>query len=389
MVRVLTVVPRADARQSDLAASRSSKTIPAAEGSQVAASVSQTYQAHPVKKYLIGLLKFAVSAAILGYLFYRAAHDESFARLQSQPKGWHLLAAAVVVGLVAVSATFFRWYLLVRTLHLPIRLSDAFRLGFIGFLFNFFTFGVLGGDLLKAIFLCREHPEWKVEAAKSVVVDRMFGLYGLFLVAAVAYATLDFEALQARSDQGLDAIRTVGVVATTVAIGGSIGGLVIMIPAVAASRYWDALARIPKLGDLFERLVGALRLYSGRPGVMFASVLLSIATHVLITLCIYLIAEGLPGAHPSALAHLTIVPIANLGNSVPLPGGLGGFELALDFLYRAISSEEVAPRHGFVIALAFRITTLLIATIGMAYYLSHKREVDEMLHEAEESEGPN
>jgi uncharacterized membrane protein YbhN (UPF0104 family) len=129
-----------------------------------------------------------------------------------------------------------------------------------------------------------------------------------------------------------------------------------------------------------------MRLYSGRPAVLVGSVGLSIVTHVMITLCIYLIASGLPGAHPNLLAHFTIVPIANLANSIPLPGGLGGFELALDFLYRAISSTAVAPRHGFVIALAFRIVTLLIAAIGAVYYLASKREVDQMMHEAEEQE---
>jgi glycosyltransferase 2 family protein len=340
-----------------------------------------------LKKTLITLLKFAVSAAILTYLFYQAAQNKSFSVLYTQQKQWGLLLASVAVALAGTASTFVRWYLLVRTLHVPIRLRDAFRLGFIGYLFNFFTFGVLGGDLLKAIFLCREHPERKVEAASSVVVDRIFGLHGLFLVAALAYWSLDFEALQARSQEGLNAIHTVGLIATVAAAGGLLAGVLLLIPGMATSRWWDALTHVPRLGGLFTRLVTAMRLYSGRPAVLVASTGLSLFTHVMITICIYLIASGLPGAHPSLVAHFTIVPIANLANSVPLPGGLGGFELALNLLYRAISSVEVGSQQGFVIALAFRLVTLMIAAIGAVYYLSSKREVDQLMHEAEEEQG--
>ncbi len=58
----------------------------------------------------------------------------------------------------AVSLTFVRWYLLVRALGLHFRLLDAFRLGFLGYLFNFVSVGSVGGDLFKAIFIAREQP---------------------------------------------------------------------------------------------------------------------------------------------------------------------------------------------------------------------------------------
>jgi uncharacterized membrane protein YbhN (UPF0104 family) len=74
--------------------------------------------------------------------------------------------------------------------------------------------------------------------------------------------------------------------------------------------------------------------------------------------------------------------MAGAFGAIPLPGGLGAFEVALDFLYRNISPESVAERQGFVIAIAYRVFTLLIASIGIGYYLASRREVQTLLREA-------
>ena len=78
--------------------------------------------------------------------------------------------------------TFVRWYLLVRALQLQFRLVDAFRLGFLGYLFNFVVVGSVGGDLFKAIFIAREQPGRRAEAVATVLVDRIVGVYALVLV---------------------------------------------------------------------------------------------------------------------------------------------------------------------------------------------------------------
>ena len=54
----------------------------------------------------------------------------------------------------------------------------------------------------------------------------------------------------------------------------------------------------------------------------------------------------------------------------------------MKFLYDALAS---APLKGLVISLSYRIITVLVAAVGMGYYLSSRREVAEALHEAEEA----
>ena len=50
-----------------------------------------------------------------------------------------------------------------------------------------------------------------------------------------------------------------------------------------------------------------------------------------------------------------------------------------------MSSVDVAARQGFVVALAWLVIKLLIAAIGMVYYVVDRRQVTELLQEAEKS----
>ena len=58
-------------------------------------------------------------------------------------------------------------------------------LGFIGMVFNLVIPGAVGGDLIKAAYLVRMRIR-KTQAVASMVIDRILGLLGLFILAAVA-----------------------------------------------------------------------------------------------------------------------------------------------------------------------------------------------------------
>lgn len=337
-----------------------------------------------VRKLLIGVLKYGISLSILTWLFWRAAQDENFAKLLQQQKRWDLLLAALVVGLSAVSLTFVRWYLLVRALGIEFSIRDAFRLGFVGYLFNFVTLGVVGGDAVKAAFIAHEQPKRRTEAVATVVIDRLLGLYALFLLASAAFLTVDLDAVQVRDPQELQAIKLVCRVSFTLTIVGAAGMVLLMLPGFTSLWIWDTLTGLPKVGGVLERIIGAVRMYRKRLGLMVLVLVMSLATHSLFTFSVFLIALGLPGNEPPLGTHFVIVPIANLAGAIPLPGGMGAMEAALDALYHAVSPVSVAERQGFVIALGFRIITLLIALIGVVYYLGNRREVKQLLKEAED-----
>ncbi len=333
---------------------------------------------------LVGAAKYGISLSILGYLFHQASQDQSFAELYRQPKQWGLLGLAFGTALAAVMLTFLRWFLLVRSLHLPFRLGNAMRLGFVGYLFNFLTLGVVGGDLLKAVFIARQQPGRRAEAVATVVVDRSIGLFALFLLAAISFLSVDLEATSVRDPRQLEFIQLICRVTFACAVAGTLGLAVLLLPGFTTAPFWDALTQLPRVGGTIERLVGAMRMYRRQPLMLLGTLVMSLGTHTLFVLCIYLIARGLPGGEPPLSTHFVIVPIANVAGAIPLPGGMGPFEYTLDLLYRGVSSVSVAPRQGFLIALAFRLITLLIAMVGVVYYLAGRREVSDLVKEAEE-----
>ena len=144
-----------------------------------------------MKKLLLKLVQWSVALAIIVWLVVQAVENKSFDQLRNGPKQWDMLVLATVVCFAAVLATIVRWYFLVRALGVPLTWRDALRLGFLGYLFNFISPGAVGGDLFKVVFLARERQGRRTEVALSVLVDRLMGLYGVFIVGTIAILCTD------------------------------------------------------------------------------------------------------------------------------------------------------------------------------------------------------
>ena len=328
-----------------------------------------------MRKLLIGVVQYSISFAILAWLFHRASREDYFDRLREQASQWQmsnwlLLGGAFVVGLAAVTTTFFRWWVMVRSLDLPFRLADAFRLGFVGYLFNFLTLGVVGGDSLKAYFIAQQQPGRKTEAVSSVIADRLLGLYALAIVAAVALLSVEVVDPKVRA-----------------VLQGTLGFLLLGGVAGVVFIFWGGRFEKPGLNQLTdsdtvgERILTALLLFRSKLGRLFALLILSLFTHVFFALSVFMIACGMGGNPPGWGQHLVMVSIANVAGSLPLPGGLGGFEMGLDFLYRRVAGVQTS--QGFVVALGYRLMTLGIALVGVVYYFMGRRELSRLMREAE------
>ncbi len=337
-------------------------------------SSSSTKSTHGLSISLT-ILKFVLSFAILGYLFYQAWKHDQFAKLAETDKQLGWLAFAVASGLTACMLAFFRWHQLVRAIGLDFKIIDAIRLGFLGHLFNLMSFGVLGGDAIKAMFVARKMKGKATEAVTTVFADRVIGLTAMFMFAGVAYLVTDFSKLESVNPAALAAVRSICRFALFCAVS-SVAGMFALLIFENWQENWlvRKLISIPKIGGVIERLLDVIHAYRSKKMVICGSFLFSFASIVLFAVSIYSIARGISGSYPSIGSHLMIAPIAMVANAVPLPGGLGGMEFALDFLYRGFSQATVPSEHGFVVALGFRLILLSVAAIGVFVYLTKKAE---------------
>ena len=334
-----------------------------------------------MKKRLVTLLKLGISVALISYLVWQAQQDKSFAALRDQPKDWRLLAAAWACMLMVVVICIFRWLLLVRALGLPFPVRDAFRLGFLGFLFNFVSLGSVGGDLFKAVLIARQQEGRRLEAVATVVIDRVVGLYALLLVATTAILLVELPSTTETREVRI--ITDATVVCTLL---GAVAIAILLIPGITGPGMSQRVAGLPLVETTVARLIATLRIYRSRYPVILVALVMSIVVHGLVALTIWLIARGLPGDEPTLWEHYVIVPLSMVAGALPLPlAGLGALELALDFLYRHVPAGVEVPRgQGLIVALSFRVIMMGVAVVGLGYYLASRREVDEARQEAEE-----
>ena len=263
-----------------------------------------------------------------------------------------------------------------------IRLLDTLRLGALGYALNFVSLGSIGGDLFKAIFLAHGQPGRRTEAVASVVADRVLGLTTFLVLASLGILAAD---LLDRASPALEALcDAILVTAAVVLIGAAItlsvphlsGPRMIALGATAC-RWWGRLPR-----DCWR----AVATYRDQKHVLAAAAAISFAANAFNITAVYLVASGLPIERPTYREHFVIVPVANMVGAIPAtPNGLGTREAAVDLLYRTVPrNEHIDEGVGTMVALAHRVTEMTVAVLGLIYYLSHRREVREVYHEAEE-----
>lgn len=289
---------------------------------------------------------------------------------------WGLIGAAFVGCLAATIISFLRWRLLVRMLGLEFSLSDSLRLGFLGFIMNFFSLGAVGGDLFKAVLVAREQPGRRAEAVATVIVDRVIGLFALMLLASAAVCirqTWQSENVVLRS-------TSQAVVAATSLV--AIGLTLAFLPAFSGPRMVELLRRVPKAGYHAGRLLQAVALYRKNRGGLAAALGMSLSVHGLLTLSMHSIATGMFANSPALVDQLVACPLALLTGVLPLPlSGLGALEAVLDTLYPVLSPTSEAG-EGLLVAFAYRGMTIAIALVGLAYYLSARKEMAAAMNSA-------
>ena len=333
-------------------------------------------------RWLVGPAKLLLAVGIIAALVYRLRGDGVFNRLVDEPKHWGYLALAQVLVLTALSLSYFRWYLLVRALGLDFTLPDALRLGSLGFMLSQVSPGSVGGDLFKALFVAREQPGRRTEAVATVVIDRVVGLYAMLLVASCGR----FLAGGGATPPGV--IRAFVVVIAVFTVVGTVGIGLLMTPFFTGPWVRGQLGRLPVVGGTVARLVDAAAAYRNEKRYLFAAIGVACCTHTLFVVAFWLISRGLPVAAPSLPTMFIVGPLSMCAGAVPLtPSGLGVAEAAMGELFRAFGY----PRSdGLLVALCHRAMTYVMAALGAVYYISARRTVKQVLHEAEElAEAPH
>lgn len=317
-------------------------------------------------------LKWVVALGVLGGLAY--GNREALAEVGRGPKDWGFLGLAAIILLATYLLTFLRWWILVRAQRFDFPPRQAIRLGFIGLIANYVAPGAVGGDLVKAFLMARGQASRRTVAVATVVLDRIVGLLGLFLVGSAV-------ALVPSGSLDRPELAPVRWLMWTGAFLGLLGLVLMLQPWLTRSAAVRSFERIPRLGGLVRELIEGVALYQSRPRPVWLALLVGVLCQCGLITGFYFCALWMRQAWtPGLETHFLFLPIAFLfGAFVPVPAGVGALEGAVQWSYGQLRpegvSEESAAAAGFLAAVAFRMVTMAIAALGGGYYLTARSEI--------------
>ena len=315
------------------------------------------------------LAKYGLGFGALAYVLWK--YWAQLSKQFEQAPHWEYLFAAAVLAFACTAIQMFRWYLLVRAIGLPFAGRGVVRLGLVGYYYNSFLPGSVGGDAVKMFFIAKGHPERRAAAVATVAADRLIGLFGLILyVAAVGGGCWLAGNAQVAGNAYLTKMITVCAAIAGVTI---IGYLALLL---APARLDTALrARLPKA---VSELWGVAWTYSRKPSTVLIAVALSAIIHTGFVLIFHFAVRAFPPSDPSLLGslpeHFVIAPLGYIAQAFfPAPGGVGGGEAVFGYLYTLIKGDTPrAEAVGVAGRLSMRLVEWTLGLIGYVAYLRMK-----------------
>ena len=314
---------------------------------------------------LLNLLKFGFAVLLIVYLVTSGKLDFGDLRLYLDSP-LILVFAILQWGFLFVLVGGLRWYLLLIGLRLPVAFSHVVRLQMIGLFFNVAMPGAVGGDLIKAVYVVRGSKlAGKTSAMLSVLVDRVTGLIGLFLIAAMVIGT-NFAFVW--ENQALRPIVFVVYASVVVTIGGFV---LVLLPHEDKDRVGGFLSK-PIIGFSFlKKIYVAMRCYRDRPSILVFAVGLSVINQAFFMWFFWIVAAALNGATPPLGPFATVFPIGAFVTSLPIaPAGLGVGHIAFQNLMALIGVAEGANIFNVV-----TLGMIALNLIGVIPYLLHRGEI--------------
>lgn len=306
-------------------------------------------------------LKFAFSFGILFYMVRSGRLD-----LEVVKRGFfhgHTFLLSLLLVVVATGSALFRWSLLLRGQGLQFPFPRVVRYGMIGAFFNTTMPGAVSGDLIKAWYVISDYKDQKkTPVLTSIILDRLVGIFGLVLV-AVSPILLFWNEIWLME-------RLHNLVFLVLAL---FAGVVMFFGYMIASswgplahvrRKLDALAKFGP-GRLFLQAYDAWLSYRERPGLLVATLVISIVNHILAITAVILCARALGDYSLSAYQFFLLAPMALVTTAIPIaPAGLGVGHVAFGALFSLAGSS-----HGAEIFTMYVTVQILVNLTGIFFYL--------------------
>ncbi len=305
-------------------------------------------------------LKFSFAVGLVSWLVltdrFRLSELKSFLKPKNIIIGFSLLG----VHLFIVSE---RWRFLLSTQGQALKRIQSWRLTLKGLFFNFAVPGGVGGDVMKAFYLQKDHSASRAVAYSSVLIDRVFGLYTLVILALIGiliemqYLTLKIPILNS---------LLLWVVLVFLALS---AGLIFIAKFQIPLRFKDDLGI---KGKIF-RFSDACSLYVKQPTTLIKSIGYTLAAQLITLYFFSWFLNDIMSEPVSWPTLFFIVPLGFILMAIPLtPAGVGVGQAAFYFLFHTFSNKTI--QSGSAVITAFQLLLFAWGLVGACYYLTRKNQ---------------
>ena len=324
-------------------------------------------------KHISHLIRIAIAAAAL----YFAFKGESIRDIAKVFANLNLLVFVYAVGLLLAGQLVFvlRWLILLRAQAVYVDYWPALKLHLLGLFYNNCLPGSVGGDVLRAWYVTM-HTDKKIEAALSVFVDRTVGMVCTITMIFLSYWLIPAEGSGAELEFGAE----FSVVSLLVKFLLGILAFIVLAVVVIAVMYASRKLRSYLLKYAFilsiswklwmGRIVTAVKIYCCRPFTLLLAMVLSFICQAMPIYGLYLVGKNL-GIQAHIKYYYVFFPLSWIIGVMPISvGGAGVMELGLKGLFGKVA--QVTASQGLILALAQRLTWLLVSIPGVIIHISGK-----------------
>jgi len=308
------------------------------------------------KKQLLIVLKVVVSVGLMSMLISGIDLGAEKDRILSAD--WTLMAAAAGVMIFQMGVGGARWWSVMRAIESPLPWLELTRLFWIGGFFSQALPSSVGGDPVR-IYMAYKDGLPLGKAINGVMLERVVTIVGLVvLVTAVQPVFLPKLDEQARM-LTLWGLFMLGA--------GAVSGIVVLM---CLDRLPAALSRFRIVRGL-HALAGDTRKLFLHPGHAALSMLFGVITHVNISFCVYLLAQGL-AVDVTWLDCMVLMPPVILVTTLPISiAGWGVREGAMTVAFALVGVSQ-----GGAVVLSLSMGLLAIAVTlpaGVMWLLGRKK----------------
>ena len=316
----------------------------------------------PTRRYGLLALKIVVSLALLTFLFSKVDMAVLWQQAKHASMAW--MAVALAIYAVTVVVGVWRWGLLIQAQHVHIprmRLAGSFL---VALFFNNVLPSNIGGDVVRIADTAKPARS-KTLATMIVFMDRVLGLMGLVLVAAMG-ATM---ASSAAGTSGRAAALPIGPAWLWAAflLGAAVG-----VPAVLAPATFVKLLRpltilhAEWVGARITTLTHTLARFGAAPGALVGTLIGAVFVQGAMVVYYMAVARGI--GIPIGIWDLAVlVPISFVVQMAPVSVNGFGIREATFTLYFA--RLGLASESAVLLSLLATVLTMLFSLTGAAVYV--------------------